>query len=215
MIRVLVVDDHTSFRQSLAFMLQREADLTVVGQAGSLAEARHKLKGVEVAVVDIGLPNGDGLALINDVHDTNPLCRVLVVTGSSASIDVARAVIMGAEGVLHKSVDIHDIIAAVRRLGTGEDLLTRKQILTIVRFANEQGERISNAQTRLERLTRREWDVLLALAEGLSDKDIGEKLQISTETVRSHIVRILSKLEVHSRLQALVFAVRFGGVKIS
>ncbi|MDB5058714.1 MAG: two component transcriptional regulator, LuxR family [Chloroflexi bacterium] len=215
MIRVLVVDDHTSFRQSLAFMLQREADLTVVGQAGSLAEARHKLKGVEVAVVDIGLPNGDGLALINDVHDTNPLCRVLVVTGSSASIDVARAVIMGAEGVLHKSVDVHDIIAAVRRLGTGEDLLTRKQILTIVRFANEQGEQISNAQTRLERLTRREWDVLLALAEGLSDKDIGEKLQISRETVRSHVVRILSKLEVHSRLQALVFAVRFGGVKIS
>jgi DNA-binding NarL/FixJ family response regulator len=195
-------------------MLQREADLTVVGQAGSLAEARRKLKEVDVAIVDIDLPNGDGLALIKDVHATNPLCRVLVVTGSSASIDAARAVIWGAEGVLHKSVDIRDIIAAVQRLGSGEDLLTRQEIIRIVGFANEQGEQLSNAQTRLERLTRREWDVLHALAEGLSDKDIGEKLQISTETVRSHIVKILSKLEVHSRLQALVFTVRFGGVRI-
>jgi DNA-binding NarL/FixJ family response regulator len=195
-------------------MLHREADLTVVGQAGSLAEARRKLKEVDVAIVDIDLPNGDGLALIKDVHATNPLCRVLVVTGSSASIDAARAVIWGAEGVLHKSVDIRDIIAAVQRLGSGEDLLTRQEIIRIVGFANEQGEQLSNAQTRLERLTRREWDVLHALAEGLSDKDIGEKLQISTETVRSHIVKILSKLEVHSRLQALVFTVRFGGVRI-
>jgi DNA-binding NarL/FixJ family response regulator len=214
MLRLLLVDSHTSFRQSLAFMLEREPDLIVIGHTGSLAEARSMFEQGDVAIIDLNLPGGDGLTLMKELTAINPRCQVLVVTGSSASTDYARAVTWGAAGVLHKSADIQHIITAVRRLGAGRDVLSRQEIAGILQRANEQAEQYQDAQTRLKRLTLREWDVLRALAEGRSDRGIGEKLQISTETARSHVVSILSKLEVHSRLQALVFALRYGGVTV-
>jgi two-component system nitrate/nitrite response regulator NarL len=216
-IRVLLLDDHSSFRQPLAFMMQREPDLEVVAQAGSLAEGRRVLKDVkevDVAVVDLDLPDGNGADFVRDLRTANPQGMVMVLTASKERVQIARAVEAGASGVMHKSASISEIIDAVRRLSEGQPLLSTIDVIEMLRLIGEQRERNRDAQAALGRLTKREREVLQALAEGLNDKEIADRLHISTETARTHMVNILGKLGVDSRLQALVFAVRHGAVKI-
>lgn len=214
MIRVLLVDDHASFRQPLAFMMERESDMKVVAQAGTLAEARQNLSGVDVAVVDLDLPDGNGVDLVRELRVSNPRGMVMVLTASQERLQFARAIEAGAAGVLNKSTGIGDIIAAVRRLAQGEALLSPMEVIELLRLAGEQREQTREARDSLARLTKREREVLQALADGLNDKEIAERLKISTETARTHMVNILGKLGVDSRLQALVFAVRYGGIEI-
>jgi RNA polymerase sigma factor (sigma-70 family) len=213
-IRVLLVDDHASFRQPLAFLLSREPDITVAGQAGTLAEARRLLRDIDVAVIDLALPDGDGVALIEELRAVNPRAAALVLTASTDRRHLARAVEAGAVGVLHKSAEVVKIIAAIRRLGAGEWLLTPREIVELLRLAGQQREQCREAEAALARLTAREREVLQALADGLSDREIAARLHISSETVRTHMSNILSKLGVQSRLQALVFALRHGAVTI-
>lgn len=214
MTRVLLVDDHTAFRQPLAFMLGREADIEIVGQAGSLAEARTMLDGVEVAVVDLGLPDGDGVDIVRDLRTANPNGSVLVLSAETDRSRLARAVEAGASGVLHKSCPIEQILRSVRRLVDGEPLLSPMEVIDLLRLAGQQRDQNRAAEKACERLTPRECEVLQALAEGLNDKEIGLRLHISHETARTHMVNILHKLEVDSRLQALVFALRNGVVSL-
>ena len=214
MIRVLLVDDHASFRESLALLLEREPDITVVGQAGSLAEARPLLPGVDIAIVDLDLPDGHGSELVQELRAVNPDGMVLILTASSSRADLARTVEAGATGALHKSVGTGEIIRAVRRLSDGEQLFSPEEIIGMLRLASVQREQERDAQLALNRLTPREREVLQALAEGLNDKQMAERLHISTKTARAHMVSILAKLGVDSRLQALVFAVRHGFVEI-
>ncbi len=217
MIHVLLVDDHASFRQPLAFMMEREPDFEVVAQAGSLAEGRHVLqdaKAVDIAVVDLHLPDGHGVDLIRDLHAANPHAKVLTLTASLDRREHARAVEAGAEGVAHKSVGIGEIIALVRRLSRGEQLLSTTEVIELLRLVGEEREQSRAAQAALGRLTQRELEVLQSLAEGLNDKQIAERLHISSETSRTHMVNILRKLGLESRLQALVYAVRYGVVTI-
>ena len=214
MIRVLLVDDHASFRQPLAFMLEREPDITVVGQAGTLAEARGLLHGVDIAVIDLALPDGNGIQVIKELHGASAQSQALVLTGRGAPVEYARAVEAGAAGVLQKSVGISDIIGAVRRLHAGESLLSPQETIAMLRLAARQRERDREALAAARRLTPREREVLQGLAAGLGDREIAQRLYISTETARTHMVNILAKLGVESRLQALVFAVRHGLVTI-
>jgi DNA-binding NarL/FixJ family response regulator len=213
-IRVLLIDDHASFRQPLAFMLEREPDITVVGQAGTLAEARGLLHGADIAVIDLALPDGNGMQLIKELHGASPQSQALVLTGRGAPVDFARAVEAGAAGVLQKSVGISDIIDAVRRLHAGESLLSPQETIALLRLAARQREHDREALAAARRLTPREREVLQGLAAGLGDKEIAQRLYISTETARTHMVNILAKLGVETRLQALVFAVRHGLVTI-
>jgi DNA-binding NarL/FixJ family response regulator len=214
MIRVLLVDDHAAFRQALAFMLEREPDITVVGQAQSLAEAREMLKDVDVAVLDLGLPDGNGADLISELRSASPHSMVLVLTASTNRKEIAQAIEAGAAGVIHKSAHIDEIMGAVRRLSMGEHLLSTREVVEMLRLAREARELDREAQLVLSRLTPREQEVLQALACGLNDKEIAQRLQISTQTARTHMVNILNKLGVDSRLEALLFAIRHGVVKI-
>ena len=214
MIRVLLVDDHAAFREPLSFMFDREPEFVVIGQAGSLAEAREILDGADVAVVDLDLPDGNGAELIGELRAANPQGMALILTASADRGAYARAVEAGAAGVLHKSARIKDIIDAVRRLEAGEALLSPNEVGELLQFAGQQRAQDQEAQRAIESLTPRELEVLRALAEGLSDKEIAERLYLGLGTVRSHVVSILKKLGVHSRLQALVFAIRHGAVEI-
>jgi DNA-binding NarL/FixJ family response regulator len=213
-IRVLLVDDHASFRQPLAFILEREPDITVVGQAGTLAEARGLLHGVDIAVIDLALPDGNGMELIKELHRASPQSQALVLTGRGDPVEYARAVEAGAAGVLQKAVGIGDVVEAVRRLHAGASLLSPQETIAMLRLAAQQREHEREALAAASRLTPREREVLQGLAVGLGDKEIAQRLYISTETARTHMVNILAKLGVDSRLQALVFAVRHGLVTI-
>ena len=217
--RILLVEDHVSFRQALAFMFERELDFEVVGQVGSVDEVRELpdglLKDVEVAVVDLALPDGDGLELIEDLTSNEPQIMTLVVSASLESGRFARAIEAGAGGVLHKSTPIKDIIDAVRRLRAGEALLSSGEVIEMLRVVSREREEKREALQAIEKITSREREILRALAEGLESKEIAEKLNITVETERTHMVNILHKLGVHSRLHALVFAVRHGIVQIN
>lgn len=216
-IRVLLVEDHASFRQALAFMLEREPGFEVAGQVGSLAEARQLngevLENVEVAIVDLALPDGDGLELIED-FSSEPRMTTLVLSASLEPGRFARAVEAGASGVLHKSTPIKDIVEAVQMLRAGEALLSPAEVVEMLRLVGRERQEELAARQAVDRLTPREKEVLEALAEGLESKEIAEKLNVTVETERTHMVNILHKLGVHSRLQALVFAARYGVVRI-
>ena len=216
--RVLLVEDHSSFRQALAFMFEREEEFVVVGQAGTLAEAYEFLSGTpggaDVAIVDLGLPDGDGFGLIQELASTGPGVMTLVLSASLEPARFAHAVEAGASGVLHKAAAISDIVGAVRRLKAGEALLSPDEIVEMLRMVSRKRQEEYEAQKAIDRLTPRERQVLQALSEGLDSKEIARKLNITVETERTHMVNILNKLGVHSRLQALVFAARHGVAEI-
>ncbi len=218
MIKTLLVDDHPSFRDPLAFMFEREPDLKVLAQAGSLSEARDALTdigpSVDLVLIDLDLPDGSGTQLIGEILAANPDALVLVLTAFKDQKWLARAIEAGAAGVLHKSSRVGEVISAVRRLFAGEQLVSPAEVVEATRFMD--GERREEREVRqlLEKLTPREKEVLQALAEGLSDRELARSLHVNLDTVQTHMGNIRSKLEVASRLQALVFAVRHGVVKI-
>jgi len=213
-VKVVLVDDHAAFRQPLAFMLGREPEIQVVAQAGTVAEAESLLAEPDVAVIDLHLPDGEGTDLIRKLHAVNPHCRVLMLTASSGRDEMARAVEAGADGVLHKSAAVADVLGAIRTLAEGGSLLTQSEVIDLLRLAAQKREREWGAVNALERLTPRERQVLESVAEGLSDKEIARRLSVSHETVRTHMVNILGKLGVDSRLQALLLAVRHGYISL-
>ena len=219
--RIMLVDDHTAFRHPLAFMLEREQDMSVVAQADSLAEAREMFReanedgpGVDVVIVDLQLPDGSGTEFVAELLMDNPDVQALVLSAFSDKETLALAVEAGAAGVLHKSSRIDEITDAIRRLRSGEQLLSQREVIEAVRFVSRTRNEARKTERVIGKLTTREREVLQALAEGLSDKEIAERLYIGVGTVRTHITSLLSKLEVESRLQVLVFAVRHGLVKI-
>jgi DNA-binding NarL/FixJ family response regulator len=213
---LLLVEDHASFRDAATAVFEREPGFEVVGHAGSLAEARRMIDNgtptADVAIIDLGLPDGYGGDLIKDLHRKDPQTQALVVSGSLDRAEVARAVESGAAGVLHKSVGMDDVVDAVRRVGAGEMLMPLEEVVDLLRLAGHQKEEDREARQAVARLTPREIEVLRVLTEGLDGKDIAERLGISAKTERNHVASITEKLGVHSRLQALVFALKHGVV---
>jgi DNA-binding NarL/FixJ family response regulator len=214
--RILLVEDHASFRQTLALVFDQQPEFEVVAQAGTLAEARLAMDGSEVdlGVIDLTLPDGEGTELIGELREANQLFAALVLTASLDRTEHARAVEAGAAGVLHKSADVDAILDATRRLGEGETLLSEEELLALLRLAGQNREEEVEARASIEQITPREKEVLQKLAKGLSNKEIAAKLHMSVDTERTHMMNILNKLGVHSRLQALVFAARHGLVEI-
>jgi DNA-binding NarL/FixJ family response regulator len=216
-IRVLLLDDHTSFRELLALRLAQEPDLAVVVEAGSLAEGRQAVGQVEVdvALVDLDLPDGSGVELIRDLRQMNPQAQAVLLTASGDRHLHADAVAAGASGVLSKTVGSAEIIGAIRRLVAGDALLSPREAIELFRLADQRREFERSAHRLVDHLTPREHDLLRLLAEGLPDAAIAERLAISPKTVRNQMVGLLAKLQVDSRLQALVVAARHGIVTIS
>ncbi len=211
---LLLVDDHTSFREALAFMLNREPDLSVVAQAGTAAQARACEAAWSVAVVDLGLPDGHGADVVESLFDQVPEARVVVLTASSRPAELAAAYEAGAVGVVQKTAGIGEIVDAIRAVASGRSLVDPSDLVEILRQARKQRERVAVGRQLAEKLTPREREVLQALADGRSNREIAERLHITVETQRTHMVNILAKLGAHSQLQALVIAVRHGIVSV-
>jgi PAS domain S-box-containing protein len=209
-VRVLLVEDHTAVREAIAGMFERESDLTVVGQAESLTEARELLHGVDVAVLDLALPDGDGIALIPELRAASPGAQVLVLSANLDRAQTARAIDAGAAGALDKTADLDQVVDAIRRLRAGQALLASHEIVELLRFASHRREQEREDRQAIAGLTHREREVLKALAAGLDGQTIADRLGISIRTERNHVARILNKLGVHTQLQAVLFALRYG-----
>ncbi len=214
--RLLLVEDHASFRQTLALVFDQQPDFEVVAQAGTLGEARRVLRGreVDLGIIDLGLPDGEGAELIEELHEANPDFAALVLTASLDRAEHARAIEAGAAGVVHKAADVDEILETTRRLAAGETLISQEELVEMLHIAGQSREEEREARASIEQLTRREMQVLRALAEGLTNREIAERLHMSVDTERTHMMNILSKLGVHSRLQALLFAARHGLIEL-
>jgi DNA-binding NarL/FixJ family response regulator len=216
-IRLLLIDDHPSLREPLAELLDRQPDLLVVGQAGSLAEARAVLAArvaVDVALVDLELPDGNGTELIRELRHRNPAALALVLTASHDRREHAQAVMAGAAGVLHKSTPTRYLAEAIRRVCAGEHLLGREEIAELVRLVQAHQREDESARRIRADLRGRDWDLLHGLAQGWGDRQIATELGLSEKTVRNQMVALLGKLGAESRTQAVVIAARLGLVEL-
>ena len=212
-IRLLLVDDHDTLRGLMADALALQPGLVVVGQAGSLGEARALLAAgvdADVALVDLDLPDGSGLDLIRDLSRLGVGVATLVLTGSQERVLHGLAIEAGASGVLPKTTPVAEIVAAVRRLCAGESLVDPREAAELLALAGRHREQGHAEREALARLTAREREVLVLLAEGLDNRALADRLYVSVPTARSHVVHLLAKLRLDSRLQAALLAVRHG-----
>lgn len=214
-LRLLLVEDHATVREAMAAALEAEPDVRDVRQAGSLAEARTMLDDVDVAVIDLALPDGSGADVIEDVRRHSPDAQTLIITARTDRLAAADAVERGAAGVLSKEGHLHDVMAAIRRLRRGEPLMALTEVVELLRLAGQRRERELDDRRLLDSLTPREHEVLQLLADGLDNREAAARLHVSPRTHRNHVANILGKLGVHSQLQALLFALRYGVVEIA
>lgn len=208
--RLLLVDAEALVRHPLALYLARMVPAEVVLEAGDNADAAALTPGIELAITELDLPDGDAVALISLIAVSQPAARILVLTDGDDGLHAARAIEAGAHGLVSKSAFVDDLIDAIHRLNAGEQLVTQADVAEMRRRARQHRVGIDPATGQRIHLSTRENDVLQGLAAGWSDKQIALHLGIGVETVRTHIKGIFNKLGAASRLQALALAIRYG-----
>ena len=205
-IRIYLIDDHTVVRQSVRVMLEAEGDLEVVGEAG---EGRAGIRGVaalapDVAIVDLKMPGLPGLAAIPEMLAASPRTGVIVFTMFDNASYVHEAMHAGASGYVLKSASKEELVRAVRAVHAGAGFLQAEVTKPLLRRLAADAK-LAGAATAL---SRREIEVLELLAEGKSNKAIGQLLTISEETVKTHLKRLYEKLGAADRAQAVAIALR-------
>lgn len=217
MIRVFLVDDQLLVRAGLRMVLSSQPDIGVVGEAGDGAEALRLLESVaaDVVVMDIRMPVLDGVAATRRLcaADRRDGPRVLVLTTFDTDEDAFAALQAGASGFLLKNAPPEDFLSAVRVVAGGDAVVAPRVTRRLLdRFAGQFVPRERDGEA-LERLTEREHDVLLLVAQGLSNAEIGARLHVAETTVKTHVGRILTKFGLRDRVQALVLAYETGLVR--
>ena len=207
-IRVLLVDDHQLLTGALSQMLGREPDIIVAGVAGSVAEAKAMARErLDVVLMDYRLPDGTGAEATRAIKARWPAARVVMLTALTDDETVLESIQAGADGYLTKDRAIDEVVNAVRAAYAGETLLPRSVIVSIAQRVAAARER-GTERRQIEPLTPREMEVLKALTEGLATPEICERLYIAPNTLRTHVQNIMGKLRVHSKLEAVAFALR-------
>jgi len=207
-IRVMLVDDHQLLTGSLAALLSREPDIEVVGVAASVAEAKAMARErLDVVLMDYRLPDGTGAEATRAIKARWPAARVVMLTAVSDDETILESIQAGADGYLTKDRAVEDVVSAVRQAYAGETLLPRSVIVGIAQRVVAARDKTTERRA-MEPLTPRELEVLKALTEGLSTPEICERLYIAPNTLRTHVQNIMGKLHVHSKLEAVAFAIR-------
>ncbi len=210
-IRVLIVDDHALFRRGLQMVLEGEADIDVVGEASDGHEAIERAEATtpDVVLMDVRMPKRSGIEATRTIKDTLPSTKILMLTISDEEADLYEAIKAGASGYLLKEISIEEVATAVRQVQAGQSLISPSMASKLLNeFAAMVKRRDERTQVPGPRLTERELEVLKLVAKGMNNRDIGSELFISENTVKNHVRNILEKLHLHSRMEAVVYAVR-------
>jgi DNA-binding NarL/FixJ family response regulator len=213
-IRVLIVDDHALYRRGLLTVLDTEDGIEVVGEAADGVEAVDQAEETlpDVIVMDVSMPKRGGIDACRVIRQRVPSARILMLTSSDDEVNLFEAVRAGANGYLLKDVPPEEVAAGIRGVHQGQSLLSplmASKLLT--EFALISQRDTLPAPTpglELPRLTHRELDILKLVARGRLNREIAAELYISENTVRNHIRNILDKLQMHSRMEAAMYAVR-------
>jgi two-component system NarL family response regulator len=208
-IRVLVADDHALFRQALRAVLAEEPDLELVGEAGDGVEAVALATDLapDVVLMDVRMPKLAGIDAAREIATQLPAAKIVMLTVSDEEADLFEAIKAGASGYLLKEVDPSEIAAAVRQIHAGHSLLSPVVASKLVSEFAAISKRADEKASR-PNITARELEVLQFAADGLTNRQIGRRLGISENTVKNHIRNILEKLHLHSRMEAVLYAVR-------
>lgn len=212
-IRVLLVDDHELIRRGMRMVFDAEADMHVVGEAASGAEAVHMADELapDVVLMDIRMPEMDGIEATRRIVRTTPASRVLVLTTFDLDEYAFGSLRAGASGFLLKNTPPPQLMEAVRAVAAGDALVSPRVTRAMLDlFAAKLPRESEPDEAKVGVLTDREQDVLLAIAKGLSNAEIGESLFVSESTVKTHVGRILQKLDLRDRVQAVIFAYEAG-----
>ena len=210
-LRVMVADDHALFRRGLQMVLDQEEDLELVGEASDGVEAVEKAQELmpDVILMDVRMPKRSGIEAAGEIRDLLPHVKILMLTISDEEADLYEAIKAGASGYLLKEIPIEEVADAIRSVWAGQSRISpsmaSKLLSEFAAMSKSTGER---AQVPSPRLTEREMEVLKLVAQGKNNRDIAKDLYISENTVKNHIRNILEKLHLHSRMEAVVYAVR-------
>jgi two-component system NarL family response regulator len=208
-IRVLVVDDQELFRRGLTMLLNVEDDIEVVGEAADGAAAGALAAGLtpDVVLMDVRMPKVTGIEACIAIKDAAPSTRIIMLTVSDEEADLYDAVKNGASGYLLKDSSIDEVAQAVRLVADGQSLISPSMAIKLL-DEFKQMSRTDRQQVPTPRLTDRELEVLRFVAHGLNNREIAKQLFISENTVKNHVRNILEKLQLHSRMEAVMYAVR-------
>lgn len=207
-IRVFLCDDHKLFRQGIRKLLDLEKDILVVGEANDGVEILESLKktGPDVILMDIGMPNMDGVTATQKAKKILPRANIIILTVYEDEPHIFQAIKAGAMGYLLKDVDFNELIGAIRKVYKGEALIQPVIAAKVLKeFAMLDKKNIKEGEKFYNDLTEREKEILRLIALGGTNKEISQKLEISEKTVKNHISRIFSTLHVNNRTQAAVY----------
>jgi len=207
-IRVLVVDDQELFRRGITMLLTAEPGIEVVGEAGDGIEGATLAESTapDVVLLDVRMPRRSGIEACIDIKQAVPSAKILMLTVSDEEADLYEAVKSGASGYLLKDSSIEEVAQAVRVVADGQSLISPSMAVKLI----DEFKALARPEREVPgpRLTDRELQVLKLVAKGLNNREISKQLSISENTVKNHVRNILEKLQLHSRMEAVMYAVR-------
>jgi two-component system response regulator DevR len=205
-IRIFLLDDHEIIRRGIADLLHAEAGIVVVGEAGTAAEALRRIPATapDIAVLDARLPDGSGIEVCREIRSSQPDVRCLILTSYDDNDAIFAAVMAGAAGYLLKEVRGSYLVHAIRQVAAGHSLMdpaVTERLLTRLRDGAPQDQRLAS-------LTAREREVLGLISDGLTNREIGERLFLAEKTIKNYVSGLLAKLGMQRRTQAAVYGAK-------
>jgi two-component system, NarL family, response regulator DevR len=210
MIRVFLLDDHEVVRRGLVALLEATGEIEVVGESGSALEAARRIPAFrpDVAVLDARLPDGSGIDVCREVRSADPEIKALILTSYQDDEALFSAIMAGAAGYVLKQIKGTDLVDAIRRVAAGQSLLdpaVTQQVLERIRHGAD------TEPEELKSLTAQERRILELIAEGLTNRQIGEELFLAEKTVKNYVSSLLAKLGLERRTQAAILATKLLG----
>jgi two-component system response regulator DevR len=205
-IRVFLLDDHEVVRRGLCALLESDGDIVVVGESGLAREAAARIPALrpDVAILDGRLPDGSGIDVCREIRSVDPEIRALILTSYDDDEALFAAILAGASGYVLKQITGHDLLDTVRRVAAGQSLIDPALTARVL-------ERVRNPEpeaVELASLTDREREILALIAQGLTNRQIGDRLFLAEKTIKNYVSSLLAKLGLESRTQAAVLATR-------
>jgi DNA-binding NarL/FixJ family response regulator len=212
---VLIADDHRSFAEALRTAIRLERGMSVVAVVHDGDDAIRVTidKRPDVVLMDVAMPGADGITATRRIKEERPDTRVVMLSAHEEEQNVARAIDAGASGFVSKLRSMRDVARSIRAAHRGEPLIDPEEMRRILLHLRRKREQDAATRSRVQRLTRRETEILQRLADGLAPNALADDLGISRNTLRTHVQNILFKLKVHSKHEAIVQAIRHGKIR--